>query len=170
MRFNETVGSGSTFLQSQRHTEAHWETCLSRRRRPMDIQACIFKLMPLLYTSLAFALQSNTELLKESSSGFQDLGHQITTKNFSGKQSDHQSHIKFAMKMAAKMIIRYNHNYRVNPTMCNELNFLLRTLLKDSGIIFETLIAHLIPRIPTASIVGDSSLSADGEYSITLKF
>ena len=45
----------------------------------------IFKLMSHLYTSLVFALKSNTELLKESSSGFRDLVNPITTKNFSGK-------------------------------------------------------------------------------------
>ena len=120
--------------------------------------------------SLAFALKSNTELLKESSSGFRDLVNHITTKNFSSKQSDHQRHIKFAMKKAAKMITRYNHNYHVNPTMHNALSFLSRTLSKDSGIVFETPIAHLISRIPTALIIGDSLLSACGEYSITLKF
>jgi hypothetical protein len=39
----------------------------------------------------------------------------------------------------------------------------------DSGIKFETPIAHLIPRTPTASIIGDSSLLACGGYSVTLK-
>jgi hypothetical protein len=56
-----------------------------------------------LYISLAFALKSNTELL-ERSSGFRDLVKQITTKTFSGKISDHQRHINFAMKKAAKMV------------------------------------------------------------------
>jgi hypothetical protein len=130
----------------------------------------IFKLMSHLYTSLAFALKSNTKLLKESSSGFQDLVNQISTKNFSGKQSDHQRHIKFAMKKAARMITGHKHNYRVNPTMQDELNFRSHTLSKDSEIVFETPIAHLIPRIPTASIVGDSLLPACGGYSITLGF
>ena len=74
------------------------------------------------------------------------------------------------MKKAAKMITRYNHNYCVNPTMCEILNFFSHALLKDSGIIFETLIAHLIPRIPTALIVGNCLLTACGGYSITLKF
>ena len=124
----------------------------------------IFKLMSHLYMSLAFALKSNTELLKESSSGFWDLVNQITTKNFSSKQSDHKCYTKFAMKKASKMITRYNHNYHVNPTMREELNFFLHALLKDSGIIFETPIAHLIPRIPTASIVGNSLLTACGGY------
>ena len=130
----------------------------------------IFKLMSHLYTSLAFALKTNTELLRASSSGFQDLVNQITTKNFLGKQSEHQRHIKFAMKKAAKMITRHKHNYLVNQTMRDELNFLSSALSPESGIKFETPIAHLIPRIPTASIIGDSSLVACGGYSLTLGF
>ena len=77
----------------------------------------IFKLMSHLYTSLAFALKSNTELLEKSSSGFRDLVKQITTKSFSGKISDHQRHIKFAMKKAAKMVNRNHATYLVNRTM-----------------------------------------------------
>jgi hypothetical protein len=130
----------------------------------------IFKLMSHLYTSLAFALKSNTELLEKSSNGFRDLVKQITTKTFSGKISDHQRHIKFAMKKAAKMVNRNHATYLVNRTMRDELNFLSDALKPDSGIKFETPIAHLIPRTPTASIVGDSSLLACGGYSITLKF
>ncbi len=45
----------------------------------------VVKLMSHLYTSLVFALKSNTELLEKSSSGFRDLVKQITTKTFSGK-------------------------------------------------------------------------------------
>jgi hypothetical protein len=45
----------------------------------------ISKLMSYLYTSLAFALKSNTELLEKSSSGFRDLVKQITTKTFTEK-------------------------------------------------------------------------------------
>jgi hypothetical protein len=41
----------------------------------------IYKLMSYLYTSLAFALKSNTKLLEKSSSGFRELVRQITTKN-----------------------------------------------------------------------------------------
>ena len=74
------------------------------------------------------------------------------------------------MKKAANMITRNNHNYHVNPTMHEELNFISQALSKDSGITFETPIAHFILRIPTASIVGNSSLTACGSYSITLKF
>ncbi len=96
----------------------------------------IFKLMLHLYTSLAFALKSNTELLEKSSSGFRDLVKQITTKTFSGKILDHQRHINFAMKKAAKMENRNHAMYLVNRTMRDELNWIK----------FETPIAHLIPK------------------------
>ena len=45
----------------------------------------ISKLMSHLYTSLAFAHQSNAELLKETSSSFCKIIKQIKTKNFSCK-------------------------------------------------------------------------------------
>jgi hypothetical protein len=65
----------------------------------------IFKLMSHLYTSLVYALKSNTKLLEKSSSGFRDLIKQISTKNYSGRISDHQRHINFAMKKAEKWLI-----------------------------------------------------------------
>jgi len=74
------------------------------------------------------------------------------------------------MKKTSKMVNRNHAMYLVNRTMRDELNFLSVALKLDSGIKFETLIAHLIPRTPTASIVGDCLLLACGGYSITLKF
>jgi hypothetical protein len=74
------------------------------------------------------------------------------------------------MKRAAKMVNIFGHEYLVNHTMCEELNFISEALKHDSGIVFETLIAHLIPRIPTASIIVDSSLLSWGGYLTALKF
>jgi hypothetical protein len=111
----------------------------------MDIQT-----MSHLYTSLAYALKSNTKLLEKSSSGFRDLIKQILTKNYSVRISDHRRHINFAMKKAAKMVNRNNHNYLMNRTMQDKLNFIAHSLKPDSGIKFETPIAHLITRTPTA--------------------
>jgi hypothetical protein len=54
--------------------------------------------------------------------------------------------------------------------MRDKSNFLSEALEPDSGIVFKTPIAHLIPRMPTASIVGNSLLIACGGYLITLKF
>jgi hypothetical protein len=64
------------------------------------------------------------------------------------------------MKMAAKMINKHGNLYLVNQTMRSALIFLLDALTQNLGIKFETPIAHLIPRVPTASIIGDSSLVA----------
>jgi hypothetical protein len=122
------------------------------------------------YTSLTYTLKSNTKLLEKSSSGFKDLVKQNLTKNYSGKISEHQRHINFTMKKAAKMVNKHNHLYLVNRTMQDELNFIAHALKLDSGIKFKTPIMHLIPRIPAASIVGNILLLACGRYSITLKF
>ena len=74
----------------------------------------IYKLMSHVYTSLAFALKSNTKLLEKSSSDFYDFVKQIATKNFSGKQSDNEQHITFALKKAAKMVNKHGQPYLVN--------------------------------------------------------
>jgi hypothetical protein len=131
----------------------------------LDIQADVPSI-----TSLAFSLKNNAELLKKSSSGFRSLVKQIKTKNYTGKQSDHQRHLKYAMKMAAKMINKHKNLYLVNQTMRSQLNILSDALTPNSGIKLETPIVHLIPRVPTASIIGDSLLVACGGYLITLKF
>jgi hypothetical protein len=64
------------------------------------------------------------------------------------------------------MVNKHKHLYLVNSTMRNKLNFLSKALEPDSGIVFETPIGHLIPRMPTVSIIGDSSC---GGYSICWK-
>jgi hypothetical protein len=102
-----------------------------------------------LYTSLAYTLNNYTKLLKKGSSGFRKLCDQISTNNFSGKQSDHQHRINFAMKKVAKMVSKHGHLYLVKSTMQDELNFFSKALSPDSGIKFEIPIAHLIPRTPT---------------------
>jgi hypothetical protein len=130
----------------------------------------VFKLMSNLFTSLAFALKNNTELLNKCSSSFQELIQQIETKNFNCRVSNQQRHINYALKKAAKMIIKHSQLYLVSKTMQEELLFLSQAILTDSDIKFKTPITHLIPRIPMATIIGDSSLIACGGYSITLGF
>ena len=70
------------------------------------------------------------------------------------------------MKKAAKMINKNGHLYLINATMGEELNFILQALSPDLEIKFETLIAHLIPRIPTGLVIGNSLLIACDGYSI----
>ena len=130
----------------------------------------IFKLMSHLYTSLAYTLENNKKLLKNCPQEFRDLIDQMERKQLFGRQLDLQGNINFAIKKAAKMVNKHRHLYLVNGTMRNEFNFLSKALEPDSGIVFETPNAHLILRMPTASIDGDSLLIACGGYSITPKF
>jgi hypothetical protein len=68
------------------------------------------------------------------------------------------------------MVNSFGHKYLVNCTMPEEFSFISEALKPDLGIVFETPIAHLIPQIPMASIVGDSSPLSCGGYATTLKF
>ncbi len=68
------------------------------------------------------------------------------------------------------MVNKHPQLYLINHTMQEEMDFISQTLWQDLDIKFETPVAHLIPRTPTSSIVGDSSLLSCGGYSVTLGF
>ncbi len=51
-----------------------------------------------------------------------------------------------------------------------KIEFFCDKLKPDSGIKWETPIAHLIPQMPFATTIGDSSLEGAGGFSITLGF
>ncbi len=65
------------------------------------------------------------------------------------------------------MVNKHPQLYLINHTTQEEMDFVSQALWQDLDIKFETPIAHLIPRTPTASIVGDSSLLSCGGYSVT---
>jgi hypothetical protein len=98
-----------------------------------------------LYTSLAYVLKNNKKLLRNCSKEFRELINQIEQKHFFGKQTDLQCNVNFVMKRAAKMVNNFGHKYLINHTMREELNFVSKALKPDLRIVFETLIAHLIP-------------------------
>ena len=54
--------------------------------------------------------------------------------------------------------------------MCSEINFFRDKLRPNSGIEWETPIAHLIPRTPFATVIGNSSLEGAGSFSVALGF
>jgi hypothetical protein len=68
------------------------------------------------------------------------------------------------------MVKKHPQLYLINHTMQEEMDFISQSLLQDLDIKFETPIAHLIPRTPTESIVGNSSILSYGGYSVTLGF
>ena len=95
------VTDKTSTLNWTQHTSAPW----------------IYKLMSHLYTSLAAALRNNTEFLKCSSEEFRALIKQIYSNNYHGNESDHQRHINYALKQAAKMMNSHKYPYIVNRTM-----------------------------------------------------
>ena len=129
----------------------------------------IYKLMSYLYTSLTFSLKNNEAFLRESSSEFRSLINQIRRKQFIASNTTLQKEVCYAMKMASKMVNHHKMTYRVNKTMKEEINFLLKALELEANIEFETPITHMIPRTPTASLFGDSSLTGCGGYLLDLK-
>jgi hypothetical protein len=74
------------------------------------------------------------------------------------------------MKQAEKMTHHASYQYNINERMHQELNFFHNKLKPDSGIDWETPIAHLILHTPFAMMVGDSSLDGEGGFSIALRF
>ena len=130
----------------------------------------IYKIMSHIYTSLAFALKQNELLLRSCSPKFRDIIKKIDLKQFAGSQREMARELNFALKMAAKMVNTHSQVYIINETMREELNFIRQALQHDSKIPFEVPIAFIIPRTPTASLFGDSSLLSCGGYSIELRF
>jgi len=92
-----TVGISDDYIQKVRDLLSSWDPnkrffkvndmqkLVGKLARLGEGAPWIFKLMSHLYTSLAFALKSNTELLEKSSSGFRDLVKpQITSPSKDG--------------------------------------------------------------------------------------
>ncbi len=74
------------------------------------------------------------------------------------------------MKHAAKLTHHASYQYNINKTMCYKIEFFQDKLKPDSGIKWETPIAHLIPQTPFATTIGDSLLEGAVGFSITLGF
>ena len=101
-----------------------------------------------IYTSLAFALKRNKELLLTCSPKFRETIGDINCKQFSGSQSEFARDLNFALKTAAKMVNHYKQIYIINDTMRAEIDFIRQALKEDSGISFKVSIAFIIPRTP----------------------
>ncbi len=123
----------------------------------------IFKMLHI-YTSLAFAQKQNKELILSCSPKFCDIVGRIEQKRFSGKNSEIAKELNFALKTAAKMMNSNKQVYFINETMQAKIDVIQEALKEDSGILFEVLIAFIIPRTPMASLFGDSSLLAYDGY------
>jgi hypothetical protein len=87
-----------------------------------------------------------------------------------GTPKDEAKHISFAMKHAAKLVHHAKYRCNMNKTMCQEIEIFQEKLQPLSSILWETPIAYIIPRMPTATAFGDSCLENVGGCSISLGF
>jgi hypothetical protein len=109
-------------------------------------------------------LSKNKRLLTESSKEFCDIVLAIRTGAFVTPCKDLARHTSFAIKCAAKLTHLASHQYNINKTMHFKIEFFCDKLKPDSGIDWETSIAHLILQMPFATSIGDSSLEDAGGF------
>jgi hypothetical protein len=130
----------------------------------------VFHLLSHSYLSFAYALSLDKRLLTESSAEFRDIVLAIQTNVFATICKDLAQHTSFAMKHVAKLTHHASYQYNINKTMHYKIQFLRNILKLDLGIIWETPIAHLIPQMPFAMTIGESSLKGARGFSTTLGF
>ncbi len=105
----------------------------------------VFHMFSLLFLSIAYALSKNKRLLTESSEEFRDIILAIKTNAFVTPCKYLVQHTFFAMKRVAKLTHHASYQYNINRTMHYKIKFFCNKLKPDSGIKWETSIAHLIP-------------------------
>ncbi len=130
----------------------------------------VFHLLSHLYSSIAYALSENKRFLSETSQEFRNMISIMQTNKSIVICKDLARLTSFAMKQAAKMTHHASYEYNISTTMRAEIEFFHDKLKPDSGIEWETPIAHLIPRTPFVTTIGDSSLEGAGGFSIILGF
>jgi hypothetical protein len=130
----------------------------------------VFHLLTHLYASISYALAKNKQLLKDSSPKFHSICFPLKTGNFPCSAKDQVKHINHAIKRAARQVHHAKFEFNINKMMHQEIYFFRKKLLPKSNIKWETLIAHIIPRMPTFTSFGDSCLEEAGGYSTSLGY
>jgi hypothetical protein len=123
-----------------------------------------------MYGLIAHALSENKRILLKSSKEFQNIVLLLKKGTSLGTPKEEAKHTSFMMKHAAKLVHHAKYRYNINKTMHQEIEFVSKKLQPLSSILWETPIAHIIPRMPMATAFGDSCLEGTGGYSISLGF
>ncbi len=126
----------------------------------------VFHLLGHLYAFIAYALAENKRLLADSSLELQSICLSLRTGNFPCTAKDQVKHVNHTMKRAARIVHHAKFKFNINKTMHQEIDFFREKLLPDSDIKWETLIAHITPRMPAFTSFGDSCLKGAGGYSL----
>ena len=127
-------------------------------------------LMTHLYAFIAYALAENKRILTELSQEFCDVVESLCSGSFPCLATDMTWRIFFALKKAARMVHHSKYKFIISLSMRQEIEFFRYKLQPNSSILWETPIAHVIPRTPTATAFGDSCLEGACGYSIKLGF
>jgi hypothetical protein len=151
------------------------EVLLGKCARLGEAANWVYHLMTHMYSSSSFALRENREFLGRNSSNFVKYINKIKELRKRAKEetSDVQENIaliNFAMKKSSQSVHRSKREYYIGKDMRAEIDFLAQALEENSGVKWETPIAHMIKRDPTASSYSDSCLDGGGGYSTELNF
>jgi hypothetical protein len=109
----------------------------------------VFHLLTHIYASIAYALSQNKRFLAESSPEFQTLIKSLWSGYFFCNVKGQIRHISFAIKRSAKLAHQSRCQYNITKSMRQEIEFFRKKLLPNSKIRWESLIVHIIPRMPT---------------------
>jgi hypothetical protein len=123
-----------------------------------EVANWVFHLLTHLYASIAYALSQDKRFLAESSPEFQTLIKSLQSGYFFCSVKDQICHISFAIKHSAKLVHQSRCQYNVAKSMRQEIEFFREKLFPNFDICWESLIAHMIPRMPTFITFGDTCL------------
>ncbi len=130
----------------------------------------VFHFLTHLYASIAHALSENKKILADSSPEFQSLVKSLRSGYYFCNVKDQIRHIIFSIKRSAKLVHQSGCQYNITKSMCQEIEFFREKLLPNSGICWESPIAHIILRMPTFITFGESWLKGAGGCFLSLGF
>ncbi len=157
-------------INRKRFTVSEAQSLTGKLARLAEGAHWVFHLLSHLYTSIAHALAENKKLLLESSEEFQAIVKDIKSGIYKTYGSDQAKYISFALKKAAHLVHHAKFQHNINTTMRAEIEFFREQLHPDSGTVWSTPLALIVPHDPFAIAYGDACLHGAGGYSISLGF
>ena len=97
--------------------------------------------MPMMYASVAFALQENHDFLASTNRGYRKIAKKAKQRA-SNKQDARE--INFAVGQAARKIHVYGQKYRMPESLKEEISF-MRKILMDNDFHLGTPLGHIVP-------------------------
>ena len=103
----------------------------------------LYQLMPMLHTSIAFALRKNKEFLYSTSKQYRQL---IKKAKERPKHEEDAREINFAIGQAAHMVHACGRTYIMPSSTSEEIAYITKLLRSD--IVLASHIGHIVPRDP----------------------